>query len=581
MDSRQLVGNDIAEALEAKGILFGPTDSDDEASLLGAIHADGGLSLLELLEELRGARERHITYSGHPVPGFTGFIANEALSVPLMFHDIEVAKLLISELVDEQEEDKKLDALLELEASLEADRLYLIRDTGARDEDAEGLGFIYTLVPVDDSDTFDTGDIDIPDACEIKGVDDDGNILFGNGGPSVGVRVVPLKAFESGRHSNLIVFLIWAAINDAADRGDYERANAILKTAYPGIVGMTIRGHKDTEEALSVPVPEALKPNTHYSPVAKSTWALTHTRIGEAGPLKVGANKRGQQMLIDFAMAWDETAVAEASGAGVALFDASGKPIEELSREQVEVIAAVATLMERGNTTITPFQICEVVGWDTSREQQLHVDSLMMELRAVDSRIDWTAQARAYHINNPDTGLPFVKAEIIGHLIEAQAFRGIDTSGTPYIRYKLTAEPPTYKHAKMVGQVVAYPQRLRALKPLHEDGTRTGRMTSEQVTASGWLLDYVYRLKHPRNTLSPTLTYDTIFHETGLFAGGGSKEAERKRRQRAVNFVNDYLRALQAEGIIEGYVVETEGRGGRSRAVTIAVKQDVKRPRRR
>lgn len=371
------------------------------------------------------------------------------------------------------------------------------------------------------------------------------------------LNLVPVMVGERERPLTFDEVLVWVAVGDALEDGDTEAADRLVMAAYPAI--------KVARERKDAPPLEALKAIRHFVPVAKSTWALTNSDIGESFDLAVGKGKRGEQLRISFGTDWDEETRAE-------LRDGDGN-IVRLNREHLQVIAAVATLMERGNRTVTPFQLCEVMGLDTSRENRAHVHGLVMQLRAIDGHIDWTAQARAYKVVNPDTGLPFDEAKIYGHLVEAQVFYGRDTSGEEYVRYQLIAEPPTYKHAKMLGQVVEYPQRLKSLRPIDESG-KESRMTREQVAVADYVLQYVYQLKNQRNGLSPTVGYDTIIANASVDGPDktDTEGARRARRRRMVRFIDSYLRALQAAGEIRGFNTEFEtGRGRAAKSVTIVV----------
>lgn len=313
----------------------------------------------------------------------------------------------------------------------------------------------------------------------------------------------------------------------------------------------------DADNRPNAPELEAIVPHRHYSPNAKTTEVLTKPVLFEGlACLDVGG-KRGQ-LTIDFGLGW-------ADGEAPANIDIT-QPID---KEDVRVIAAVVTLKKAGNATVSPFQIAETMGYGMPTvELQREIHERVMKLRQIDGRIDWTEQARHYKFNNPETGLPYERAEISGHLIDCVVFDGTDVNGNRYIRYQLLSDPITYQHAHQIGQVIDYPQRLLGLKPITESGARKKRVTREQTQVADSVLWFVYSLRSPRNHMNETIRYDTLFERAGVDA------SHYKKRQRLVVFVNDYLRALQHEGVIRGFEVNAPGRSHRPVSVSVAVQKD-------
>ena len=304
----------------------------------------------------------------------------------------------------------------------------------------------------------------------------------------------------------------------------------------------------------NIPALEGIKPLTHYVPNAKTTQVLTDPRLFEGVALLDVGRKRGQ-LTIEF---------------GLSLADeeptASIETTEPLDREDVRVIASVVTLKNAGNATVSPFQIADTMGYSNpSPELQEEIHGRVMKLRRVDGRIDWTEQARRYGIVDPDTGKPFERAEITGHLIDCNVFDGTDVDGHRYIRYQLLSDPITYQHAHQLGQVIDYPQELLGVKPVNEDGRRKQRVTREQTQIADAVLKFVYGVKNPRSKLGDSIRYDTLFEHAGVDV------THPKKRQRAVVFVNDYLRALQQEDVIKGFQVVTQGASHKPVSVRIAV----------
>lgn len=312
---------------------------------------------------------------------------------------------------------------------------------------------------------------------------------------------------------------------------------------------------------------DAVAPNRHYVPIAKTTVRLTDPNLFESGmTLDVGKKKGQMQITFDL----------EYKGEAISTGGENSKPSVSIQREDVRLISAVVTLKMAGNTTVSPFQIAEAMGYSNpSPEIQADIHERFMKLRDINGRIDWTEQARAYGVVNPDTGLPLTRAETIGHLVNANVFDGEDEGGNPCIRYTLLSDPVTYQHAHQVGQVIDYPQSLKAIKPIRDDGTVAKRMTREQTQIADTILEWIYILKGP-SSMNNTMSYDALFERTGLTF------LNNRHRQTAIKFVIGYLRALQKIGEIDGFEAIQLGRAHKQTSVRIFVrKESVKKRRRR
>ena len=349
--------------------------------------------------------------------------------------------------------------------------------------------------------------------------------------------------------------LIWLAIQDADNAGNTALGNTIIRIVYDadrdeilGIVDTTAPEYTEPPEL------DGLKPTTHYEPNAKTTNVLTDPRLF-SGMAVLDVGKKVGQLAIEFGLSFtDEEPTA------------SIETTEPLEREDVGVIAAVVTLKNAGNNVISPFQIAEAMGYpNPPTELQEEIHERVMKLRRIDGRIDWTAQAKLYGIVDPDTGKPFERAEITGHLIDCSVFDGTDVDGHRCIRYRLMSDPITYQHAHQLGQVVDYPQRLLEVKPIDVDGKRKRRVTRDQMQIERAVLKFVHIVKNPNSKTNDSIRYDTLFEHAGVDV------SHSKRRQRAVVFVNDYLRALQEEKVIRGFQVETRGASHKPISVRVVV----------
>lgn len=316
-------------------------------------------------------------------------------------------------------------------------------------------------------------------------------------------------------------------------------------------------------EDSEVPKLEGLPVITHVVPNSKVTQVLrnhetAHYVFDEGGAQLDVGGKRSGQTLIDFSL-WYNEPTTQLSG--------------DIDAEDMGIVEAVTSLKCRGNSTISPYQIAETMGYDNpSKDLQAEIHGRVVRLMGLVGRIDWTEQAKAWRVTNPETGEPFDRAVIMGNLLSLQVFEGVDVMGNPYVRYQINAEPITYTHARLIGQVVNYDQALLGLKPIDEDGNPVKRVTREQKKLQRAVLWYVHALKNPKSHLNARVSYEALFAYEGFVPTSASA------RTRAIRFIQRYLRALQANGTIYGFTALTEG--GRSHKQT-GVHIVVEKPRRR
>lgn len=308
-----------------------------------------------------------------------------------------------------------------------------------------------------------------------------------------------------------------------------------------------------------VPTLDAIRPNRHYVPNSKVSQVLTSPALFRRGGAGLNVGSKPGQLQIDFGL----TLTDDAESSGISL-SKDGQPLTSpIDREDVRVIAAIVTLKNAGNRTVSPFQIADTMGYrNPSVDLQEEIHHRVMKLRGIDGRIDWTAQARKWGILNPETGKPFEHAEITGHLVDCIVFEGRDESGARYVRYQILSDPITYQHARQVKQVIDYPQSLKALRPIREDGREVMRVTREQAKLIDEILWFVYS-----EGTGSSINYDTLFERAEVDVSTS------RRRQTAVAFVNNYLRALQGRGVITGFVPEAVGSSHRLRGFRVIMKK--------
>lgn len=330
-----------------------------------------------------------------------------------------------------------------------------------------------------------------------------------------------------------------------------EYAFAILRTeidAPDDALMEAIKGIKfrvpEPEEYEPIPALDKIAVTTRVVPNSKPTQVL---RRGQAsllftdGGMPLSVSKRRGQTQIRFELQNEDTSIQTSS---------------EIDAEDVAVIEAVTTLRHAGNNVISPYQIADTMGYEPTPELQEEIHGRVIRLMGIVGRIDWTAQAKKWHITNPETGEPYEHAEIIGNLLSMTVFNGTDVKGNRYVRYKVASDPITYEHARLVGQVIEYPQELLDLAPIDEDGKEKKRVTREQHKLERAILWYIFSLKSPKNNMNELVSYEALFDYEGFAIGSTSA------RKRAIKFIHAYLRALQKAGVIYGFVPQVE-RGSR------------------
>ena len=364
--------------------------------------------------------------------------------------------------------------------------------------------------------------------------DEHGSVTFIEGSGSFNLRLVRIDVAED-RPLTFNELTVWLAYQDAKEAGNTELADRILWLAYP-----ELRKGEDGKEAGEIPSLDTIAVSTHVSPNSKVSQVLRRGHSGQLfteGGMPLSVSKRKGQVQIQFELSHE---------------DASIQTSEDLDAEDVAVIEAVTTLRHEGNNVISPGQIAETMGYQPKPEIREEIHRRVTRLMSIVGRIDWTEQARKWHITNPETGEVFEHAELRGNLLSLTVFDGIDAKGNRFTRYKIAGDPITYEHARLVGQVIEYPQELLSLPPIDRDGKELRRVNKNQKKLERAVLWYVYSLKNPKCSMSEQVSYEALFDYEGYVPTSASA------RQRAVTFIDAYLRALQRAGIIYGYVPQVE-----------------------
>lgn len=342
------------------------------------------------------------------------------------------------------------------------------------------------------------------------------------------MNLAPVELYE-GKTATYDDLLVGLAIDDVLKEGGIDKAVSFIYSS-------NAKGNQQEE----APKLEAIAPEKHVVPNSKVTHVLRHGNaplLFEQGGQPVKVDKRNTQ--IQFALWPDEDASIEVS--------------EDIDAEDVAIIEAVATLKHAGNTVITPGQIIRNMGYGRPTPELVEeVHRRVLNLMSVKGRIDWTKQAKAWNLRNPDTGEPYEHAELIGNLLSMVVFDATDVKGNRDIRYKVAADPITYEHARLVHQVIEYPPSLLDLAPIDEDGNEVRRVNRNQNKLERAVLWYVFSLKNPKNGMSNYVTYEALFDYEGVTIGS------RSARNRAIKFIHAYLRALQKAGVIYAFEPKIE-----------------------
>lgn len=358
---------------------------------------------------------------------------------------------------------------------------------------------------------------------------------------------------EDGTTTALTFPRVFAAVAIAHARQDGREDDAELLERWH------MKAASEFEVANVAPALTKVTPRTTYWPTDKATHSLTDPDVFTEGgwPLEVG-RKKGQ-MTINFSLAYD---------AGIVT---TSRELDSVDREVVSAVTSLREAARRGTgePVVSAYTIAKTMGIpNPDKEQCRDIDARMRDLMSVTCTIDFTEEAQKRKLVNPETGQLFTKAKIVRHVVPADLFEGVDENGNEYVRYRLASDPPTYEHAKLIGQVVTWPQRVERLAPLREDGTRYRRHnTDRQRAVKKAILERVYSLKNRKSHYSNVILYQTLCEATGV------DPDNRSVKKRVVDFTEAYLRALQRDGVIVDFQPETEGSSHAKTGVRVFVKR--------
>lgn len=307
------------------------------------------------------------------------------------------------------------------------------------------------------------------------------------------------------------------------------------------------------EQGGTLPPLTAIRPINHLVPVAKDSHYLTDPDAFSG--LKLDVGKRRGQTFITFALTAPEGTMRAIDG----------EPLQ-LDYTDRMIISAVASLKEAarnqtGQPVVSAYEILEEMGFSHPKpERCAEVDQRIKTLMAVGVEIDCTEELNRRGISG--------KYVIRGHLIEATAAEYTDQDGKATVRYRLTDDPPTYKHAKEINQVVVHPSRLLHLTPIKADGTEVRKAsTDRQLVIRNYLLERIYSLMNRKSQISDTILYATLCEKAGV------RKGNRDAKKAVADSAENYLRALKKEGVIQDFQVKRTGRQHAKESVTVIVKR--------
>lgn len=388
----------------------------------------------------------------------------------------------------------------------------------------------------------------------------------------IGVQFTPLEVRDE-KTLTLLEAFVWAAIDEAEEAGDKEKAHLIFDTAFRKIKksdseptlssmntgneeshgGDTVSAMKeqtdiqaesglsDSEPTLfgmdtskNIPIQGTIKPRTQIDPNSKLAQTITMLELGKTISLDVsGGNEKPKSVLTDITLTYE--------GEGIKL----SKQLSEFDRE---IHNTVATLIHAGNMAFTPRQVWHTLTGSEnppSKAQLSRIEESLDKQRFIRAYVDFSAEARGRNLTLD--GEPVESYVIDTYLLNLDKGTIQTANGRKVEGYTVNKLPVLYQHSAALGQVITYPMRM-----LKASGN-TVQNTEENIIIRKYLLRRIGMAKGKRK-ISPRIKYSSVYEKVGI------KNPNKKQRKRINDTVLQILETLKKEKHIKGYEEYKEGR---------------------
>lgn len=482
------------------------------------------LNRIAELEDAALARHTRITDDTLGVPvGFVLFELDVAVPVPSFISGIDAEIWLQAGAYATRQYNA---AGITADTVLDGDNFEVFEYPG--DGDAAPRQVIYDVIQ----------SFDIPEkdrlTVEMKLDTEDGaqqaqqSLLFNIKMQLVPTLITPRGAFDVGDLARCL------AILEADDREALTERIAELDR---GVISRRYHSFKTIPAGDNLPKQDTAVLRMQRTPITKLAHSIAKPELFEDGgvSLVVAGTREKKDVTTQVSFTYDEDDVS------------LSRPMEPYDND---IQGGLATLWEAGVRVFTVPQLAKAMGYGDkcSKGTLKELERKLDDQRRIMAKIDYTQEARGRNLTLD--GDPVESYKLEGHLTETRKTEIRTANGRVSTGYVFLVQPILLQHAKALGQVATYPQRL--LK------SGKGSDTKANMTIKRAVLERVAILKDQakkpkKSKISNRMKYATLYDMAGV------NPKDRDRRNRVNDFVLSVLADLEAQGAIKRYTEYTEG----------------------
>lgn len=351
---------------------------------------------------------------------------------------------------------------------------------------------------------------------------------------NVTVRLVPAAHAQRGAFDIDDLANSLAAL-EADENMTAERMEELC-TSFAAVRGRWYHFSPEEKNMPELPKQDLVALRRQYVPITKAAHSIKEPSLFDAGGalLDVASRqekRRGLDITTHIAFSYDDEDVQ------------LSRPLDAYDND---VQGGLATLWEAGARTFTVAQLHSGIGHDKrpGKKALAELERRLDNQRRIMAKIDYTQEARGRALELDGEAVKLFKLE--GHLAELRKLEIESINGKVVTGYQFLEQPILYQHAKALGQIASYPQRL--LK------AGRGSDTQANMTVKRAILERVAILKNKkRRQIDNRMRYATLYEMAGI------DPTDRDRRNRMNDYVLSVLDDLKSRGEVTGYQEYTEG----------------------
>lgn len=337
----------------------------------------------------------------------------------------------------------------------------------------------------------------------------------------------------------------WAAINDAEESGDSDRAHRLFKTLY----NIPDKPVETTGAALIKQDTNKLTEHVQGISRVAEQWRNIPT-TGEQVSIRATGKNEAREVLSHVILTHEEN--------GAIL----NRPMTGYDKE---VHDAVASLWAAGNKNVTARQVYQAMTGSTSKPSAAmleKVEESVDKQRRTLVKIDFSQELRGKTAEFDGEQITPDSAYIETYMLNAVKGVVLTTNGKRITGYELKDAPVLYRHDKTIRQLISVPQTLL------EETSRVASNTETNILIRSYLIKRIKTMNRNGQKLSKRIRYESVYKAIG------NETDNRTQRKRMNETVRTYLDAFVDSGFIAGWTeYKDPGRSHKLLGVTISTKQ--------